>query len=524
MNSTQGFTSAETDTHHYLKTAFNAPNNRTVVFTAIRDGNNNVIDFEFSLVSRASRDFFNGEDITGKRFKELRPDQEDQLAAMIKVMETGEPYNWERIITDVNGVPQWLSVSDAKMENCLVRVWDNITLRKQDEIKMNTIITQRAEEKYLSLFQSIDQGFCIIDVLFDDKGHPYDYIFIDYNTAFEKQTGLRDARGLSIKSINPHQEQHWFDLYGSIVKNRKPLYFEQEAILINGWYEVSAFPLSMDETDNKVAVIFNDITARKKAELELNAFNSRLEAEVKERTASLNRINNLLEEKNIELERSNKELESFNYVASHDLQEPLRKIQTFLSMISRRGDDPATVHAYMEKISSSAERMSNLIQDVLAYSRLSVDNKFVNVDLNKIVENILSDYELVISEKQAVINKDNLPVIKAIPQQMHQLFSNLISNSLKYNDGKPVINISSKLLNGNPNMAEITLSDNGIGFDQQYSDQIFTLFKRLHGKSEYSGTGIGLSICKKIVEQHNGTITAKSNIGNGALFTIQLPA
>lgn len=160
---------------------------------------------------------------------------------------------------------------------------------------------------------------------------------------------------------------------------------------------------------------------------------------------------------------------------------------------------------------------------MLAYSRLSVDNQFVSTDLNKIIDNVLLDYELVISEKKAIINRDKLPVIKAIPLQMHQLFSNLISNSLKYNDGQPIITISSKITGDSPAMVSIMLADNGIGFAQQYSDQIFTLFKRLHGKSEYSGTGIGLSICKKIAEQHHGTIEAYSTEGSGAVFTIQLP-
>jgi PAS domain S-box-containing protein len=441
---------------------------------------------------------------------------------MIKVMETGEPHTWEREITDANGIPQWLSVSDSKVGECIVRVWDNITARKQEEIKINAVITQKAEEKYLSLFNSLDQGFCIIEMVFDEQGHPYDYIFIDYNPAFEKQTGLKDARGQRIKEMNPHHEQHWFDLYGGIVTSGQPLYFEQEAVLIDGWYEVSAFPLTK-EKDNKVAVIFNDVSARKKAELELSAFNARLEMEVKERTVNLQELNELLEEKNNELEKSNKELESFNYIASHDLQEPLRKIQTFLSMITQRKDDPDAVNSYMDKIYSSAERMSHLIQDVLAYSRISADNQLVNTDLNKIIENVLSDYEIVIADKNAVINRDKLPVIKAIPLQMHQLFSNLISNSLKYNNGQPIISISSNIAADNPSVLQITLSDNGIGFDEKYSDQIFTLFKRLHGKSEYSGTGIGLSICKKIVEQHHGTIAATSNVGSGAKFIIELP-
>jgi len=523
MDTLPGTTQTETNTNLILQAAFNAPNNRTVLFTAVRDANNAIIDFEFTLLSPASFIFFNGNDVTGERYTSVRPDQHEQLQEMIAVVETGVTNNWERFNNDSNGVYQWYSVSDAKVGDGIFRVWENITERRMAEDDVSATIMRKAEEKYLSLFNSIDQGFCIIEVLFDKNDNPYDYTFIDYNPAFEKQTGLKDARGKNIKDMNPHQEQHWFDLYGGIARNMQPLSFEQEAVLINGWYEVSAFPLTK-EKNNKVGVIFNDVSARKKAELELYAFNSRLEQEVKERTATLNSLNKLLEQKNEELEKSNKNLESFNYVASHDLQEPLRKIQTFLSIINQRKNDANAVQTYMDKISMSADRMSNMIQDVLSYSRLGVDTQFTEVDLNKIIDNVLLDYEILISDKNAIINKDKLPVITALPLQMHQLFANLISNSLKYNDGQPVINISSVTLNTVPPTVQITLEDNGIGFAPQYSNQIFELFKRLHSKSEYNGTGIGLSICKKIVEQHEGTISATSNEGSGARFTIQLPA
>ncbi|HEY1054905.1 MAG TPA: ATP-binding protein, partial [Emticicia sp.] len=241
----------------------------------------------------------------------------------------------------------------------------------------------------------------------------------------------------------------------------------------------------------------------------------------------------MLEEKNKALENSNRELESFNYIASHDLQEPLRKIRTFIHLIEKSDFDSESSRKYFEKINSSAQRMSDLIQSVLTYSRLSKTGEdFVETDLNKILSEVQTDFELLIKEKNATIKTGKLPVIKANTLQINQLFSNLISNSLKFSTEKPKITISSKIEKGkqvnplaNPDQSFVHLifKDNGIGFPNEFKDKIFNLFQRLHGKSEYSGTGIGLSIVKKIVEQHKGFISAESVDGEGATFHIWLP-
>jgi light-regulated signal transduction histidine kinase (bacteriophytochrome) len=247
------------------------------------------------------------------------------------------------------------------------------------------------------------------------------------------------------------------------------------------------------------------------------------------------RANEQLENLNAELIISNRDLEQFAYVASHDLQEPLRKIQTFTQLMEDNLDDREKQKTYHQKIAQAASRMQNLIRDVLSFSRISkAEEAFTTTDLNKILENIRNDFELIIREKEAVINYPVLPAIRGIPLQLFQLFSNLISNSLKYNNRKPVIDISFEKpgpeeitshpkLNPDVSYLKFIFSDNGIGFEQEYSERIFNVFQRLHGKQTYSGTGIGLAICKKIVENHEGVIYATAKANAGATFTVILP-
>ena len=238
----------------------------------------------------------------------------------------------------------------------------------------------------------------------------------------------------------------------------------------------------------------------------------------------------------IELEKRNKELEQFVYVASHDLQEPLRKIQTFADLVEKNLDNPLYIKKYFEKINTSASRMADLIQSVLNYSRLTnLSEEKSDTDLDAILKNVIDDFELVIQEKGAMISCDRLPVIKGNPFQVNQLFFNLISNALKFSDKNPIIHIEFKVRKENEisdltslipisdQYAEISVRDNGIGFDQQYESVIFSMFQRLHGRHEYAGTGIGLAICQKIMENHHGFIRAEGKEGKGATFYLYFP-
>lgn len=245
-----------------------------------------------------------------------------------------------------------------------------------------------------------------------------------------------------------------------------------------------------------------------------------------------------LEEKNKELERSNIELASFSYAASHDLQEPLRKIQTFISRIFQveEGNFSAAGKDYFLRITKAATRMQQLIDSLLSYSRVDTVNKILApTDLNEVLRQTKENLHDLIEENNAVVEAIALPTVKVMPQQFQQLLTNIISNAIKYkkNNVNPVIRIQAAIVPASevdadlPSSAEtywkISIIDNGIGFDAQYSTRIFELFQRLHGRNEYDGTGIGLAICKKIIQSHNGVITTESELGKGATFNIYLP-
>jgi signal transduction histidine kinase len=249
-------------------------------------------------------------------------------------------------------------------------------------------------------------------------------------------------------------------------------------------------------------------------------------------------LNIELQERNRELEKSNQELASFNHVASHDLQEPLRKIQTFISRVSDADKAVLSDSAkdYISKIEVSAKRMRVLIDDLLLFSRTNTTKKeFIKSNLNELLENAKSELTEIIDEKKATITVSKLPKLDVIPYQIEQLFINLIGNSLKYSQPgiRPEINIVTEKVSAKdyPDLLEqnskkfykITFSDNGMGFDPQFKETIFILFQRLHSKTDYPGTGIGLAICKKIVENHKGHITADSILGKGSVFTVFLP-
>lgn len=267
-------------------------------------------------------------------------------------------------------------------------------------------------------------------------------------------------------------------------------------------------------------------------EKKLLAANKFLQREIEERKISENKIkllNNQLIENNTHLLAVNEELDRFAYVASHDLQEPLRKIMVFCDKILMKQHNEKEVEKYLKKIVGSSQRMQSLINDLLQFSRqTAISDDFVNTDLSELVKEAMLELEIEIEQNNAQINVDGLPVIYAIPGLMRQLFYNLISNAIKFRkkDAAPVINIYAEKINNTRNSTtyyRIAVSDNGIGFDPAYADEIFVIFKRLHSYHEFKGSGVGLSICKKIIDKHNGFIKAISRPNEGSTFVIELP-
>ena len=269
--------------------------------------------------------------------------------------------------------------------------------------------------------------------------------------------------------------------------------------------------------------------------------NRALQKEIEERRLSEEKIktlNSQLIENNNHLKAVNAELDQFAYVASHDLQEPLRKIMVFSDKILMKKNQDEETEKYFTKITSSARRMQSLINDLLSFSRHSVGSSdFKETDLKVLVKEAIGELEIEIDKSHAQIQYQDLPVVKVIPRLIQQLFYNLISNAIKFRKKTeaPVVRISaekikpreingsSQRLNGK-DYYRITVTDNGIGFDEKYAEEIFMVFKRLHSYHEFEGTGVGLSLCKKIVEKHNGLITASSKIDVGSSFVIHLPA
>ena len=494
-------------------------------------------DLRYVSVNRKYLEVYNlvKEDVLGRSMTEVIPGVQDSPAFYgIQKAFTGEhvhhiTYRYPQINRDYETFFLPLKNADGEVYSVVVIAHDNTQIiRTTDELKqINSKLELRneelrqSEERYLRMTNEVED-YAII--LLSKEGY-----IENWNKGAEKIKGYTadEIIGKHFRLFYTQADQH-MGLAERLIKeatvNGKATYEGLRVRKDGSTFWANSVITALHNDKNDVigfSKVTRDLTERKEAEDQLKMYAEQLE------------------QKNRELERSNSELTSFSYVASHDLQEPLRKIQAFGNLIqSRDGNNMSDISKdYFDRMVKAAVRMQNLIDSLLEFSRTTTGRKnFENTDLNILLDEVKKELGERIEEKKAIVKSAHLPTLMVIPFQFRQLLSNLMNNSLKYaREGvTPVIEIKAEYVYSHEMKEQSALPrrdyykfsviDNGIGFEQEYAEKIFELFQRLHGRNEYSGSGIGLAICKKIVENHNGFIRAESQPDHGAKILFYIPS
>ncbi|MBT1705796.1 ATP-binding protein [Chryseosolibacter indicus] len=469
--------------------------NGIMAATAVRDMDDQITDLKIVLANPPGIQIADlPDDIVGKNLCEEVPDLRSSEFFKLhkKVIETGNIYT-DTFLLNKGKRNGWFQVSLSKLDDGLVSNFVDITVLKEKE----KTIEEQSHLLNLMLNSSIN-GVYTLDAVRDENDRVVDFIISHVNDIFCRMSGKQREELVGKSFIQTFPSTVPLGLFARNCRVlhsgkaiREELHYKGDNI--DRWYDTSVNKV----TANQIVIAFNDITPLKNAIHELQA--------------------------------SNERLSGFTYVASHDLNEPLRKIITYGNLIQNRfGNEIGTgINGYLEKISVTAGRMQVLINDLLIYSQISNGKKqFENVSLNTIISEVQNDLERLIQEKKATIEADVLPIINADKTQLRQIFQNLISNSIKFQipNKAPIIEIRYKRTSRAGKMYEaIAVKDNGIGFDQQHAEKIFHVFHRLHPKQEYEGTGIGLAIVQKAMENHSGIIEVHSKPLIGTTFELLFP-
>ncbi|RAW02907.1 PAS domain-containing protein [Pseudochryseolinea flava] len=477
----------------------------------------------------------NPDDVVGKKILEVFPELNDQKypALLRRVYTTGIIHNEKEapaLVHGDDGIKMfYLDFEYTPLHDVSGNVW-GIMITVND-VTEKVEARKRIEESQQRLNIVIDASeLGIWEVNFVNQE-------ISYSDRYLQILGYQERVSLTHAEILKHIHPDDMPVREAAYKRALAtgiLHYEARLIWNDGtthWMEGKG-KVFFDDQHAPIRMVgtLRDITEQKQQEAIQKSFTAELERQVFERTREL-------EFKNRDLEKMNAELQSFAYVSSHDLQEPLRKIQTFASRIKEKENLSERGQDYFNRMQDAANRMKNLIQDLLAYSRTSkVEPEFEEVSLSLIVEEVRNDFQESLVENNIIIEFGHLPVVRIIPLQFRQVMYNLISNGIKFSKKDrtskiaitatphiPGALLKDKFLAPDHFYTHIIVADNGIGFDNKYKDKIFEVFQRLHGRHEYSGTGVGLAIVKKIVENHNGFIEAESMLGEGATFNIYLP-
>lgn len=551
---------AITDLNNIIRGVFNSSPSAIFAFQAHRNSEDRIIDFQLVSSNYAANAMVRryNDDLKGISLKKDLPliSTTDLLSRYIAVVEGDKSYHGTFYSNDD---AKWYEVTVVKMMDGFVATFTNISERKQAEErlrtnymelisaretlkKMNTDLEEKVQERTHALALS-EERFRLVSRVTNDALWDWDFInnTVWWSDTFYKQYGYEKTvtvldRNGWLQKIHPQDQATAVEsIYNAINSHQSQWSREYRFRRQDGQYAHvldRAYILHDDSgTPYRMLGSMLDITDLKKAEYELAQAKQALEEKVAERTVQLSQLNEALE-------TSNHDLQQFASIASHDLQEPLRKIHMFSKAIRDRSEDqmPADVKTYFDKIMRSTDRMRALIIDILNFSRLSAEiTYFRRTDLNTMFAEVLEDFEVTIREKHATVTAGELPEIDLIPGQFRQVLHNLLSNALKFTrpDIPPVITLEAVRVaarsfdappDPNGTFYRFSISDNGIGFEEKFAENVFKLFQRLHPKDRFEGTGIGLAITKKIIERHNGLIAAKSREGDGARFDWIIPA
>jgi PAS domain S-box-containing protein len=478
---------------------------------------------------------------------------------------------------------------------------------------------RESEDRYRTLFNSIDQGFCIIEVIFDGQAKPVDYLFLEINPSFERQTGMKDAVGKRMREFAPQHEEHWFETYGRVALTGEPIRFQNRAEQLHRSYDVYAFRFG-DPANRQVAILFSDITERQRAQEELDRFfslsldflciagmdgrfkraspavtdilgwsveeflarpymdqihpddreASRREVErqaaghkvmhfenrfqhkdgswrvlswrsmpkeglmyatardvtdYKRTQEELASVAHKVQAANLQLQAANTELEAFSYSVSHDLRAPLRHIQGYVEMLTHEAQAHLsdTARRYLKTITEAAREMGQLIDDLLAFSRMGrAEMQETTVDLAALIQEIRQQLERSTPGRNLRWNIAPLPKVQGDPAMLRQVLANLLDNAVKYTRPRNPAEIAIGCAGEEEGRVIFFVRDNGTGFDMQYAGKLFGVFQRLHRADEFEGTGIGLATVRRTIARHGGRTWAEARLDAGATFYFTL--
>jgi PAS domain S-box-containing protein len=446
------------------------------------------------------------------------PHKQCPMASVLRGKVSGV-HNEEVVIERPNGsritcIANIIALKDERGEiSGAINSFYDITERKRWE---NTL--RESESRYRNLFNSMDEGFCIVEMIFGKQEQAVDYRFLEVNPSFKKQSGLENAPGKRVLELIPDLEARWFKVFGAVAVTGKPIRFVEESKAMGGrWFDVYAFRVGAKE-DHKVAVLFTNITDRKISEQALLTAKN----EIGRHALDLEQVVTV---RTGELRDTISELEGFSYSVSHDMRAPLRAMQSYASFLVEEygGKLDETGINYLHQIMRSAVRLDRLIQDVLSYTRvLHSKLPMESVDLDRLARDIIETFPNGQPIKPEIRIIGTLPKVMGNEALLAQIVSNLLSNGAKFvlPGTAPVLEISAEAIDGNS--VRVSFKDNGIGIAPENRGRIFRLFERIHPVAEYEGTGIGLTIVRKAIERMGAEVGFESVLGTGSNFWIQL--